>query len=142
MLLIVAGAAGLYYWNLSRAATNLTFFPGNVTGVSLTGLSPTVFAEIIVQNTNNASFTLNSLSASVLSDSTLIGNISNFTPVQIPGNSQATIPITLSLQPLTLVNELIGIITGGVGQRTLAINGTVNANGIQSPFTLQYKVGV
>jgi LEA14-like dessication related protein len=140
--LIIAGAAGLYFWNLQRAASNLTFVPGNITSFSLNGISPVVYVDLIVQNTNNVSFTINSLSGSVLTDSSNIGNISNFTPVLVPGNSQGVIPLTLVLQPIGIVSEIISIITGGVGSKTLRIKGTVNANGIQSPFDVPYKVGV
>lgn len=142
VLLVLGGAAALYYANLSRAAGNLTYFPGNVTGFSLNGISPVIYAELVVQNTSNVSFTINSLAASVLTDSTLIGNVSNFTPVEIPGNRQGVIPLTLQLQPLALVNDIIGIITGGNGSKNLIITGSVNANGIQAPFSLSYKLGV
>ena len=142
VLLVLGGAAALYYVNLSRSAGNLNYLPGNVTGFSLSGISPIIYADLIVQNTSNVTFTINSLSANVLTDSTRIGNLANFTPVQIPGNSQGVIPLTLQLEPLTLVNDIIGIITGGSGKKNLIIQGTVNANGIQAPFSLSYKLGV
>lgn len=134
--------AGVYFWNLYRAAGNLVFFPGNITGFSLNGLSPTIQAEMIVQNTNNISFTVMSIAASVSSNGTMIGNVSNFSPFQIPGNSQATIPLTLVLQPIALVNNIIGIITGGVGGSEIQITGSLNADGIQAPISLTYKIGV
>lgn len=142
VLIYLAIAAGLYIWNLGRAASNLNYFPGNITGYSIQGFSPAVYIELIVQNTNNVSFTLNSLAGNVFTDGTLIGNISNFMPVEIPGNSQVPIPLTLTLQPMGLVNEIIEIITGGVGGRDIRIQGSVNANGFQEPFSIDYKVGV
>lgn len=142
ILLLLAGAGALYLWNLSRAAGNLTFFPGSITGLSLSGTSPVITCELIVQNTSNVSFTINSMVASVYADDTLIGNISNFTPVAINGNSQGTIPLTLELLSISIVNDIIGIITGGVGKQVITVRGTVNANGIQSGFSLQYKMGV
>lgn len=134
--------AGVYFWNLYRAAGNLVFFPGSITGLSLDGLSPVIQAEMIVQNTNNVSFTVMSIAASVTSNGTLIGNVSNFSPFQIPGNSQATIPLTLVLQPIALVNNIIGIVTGGSGKTELQISGSLNADGIQAPIALTYKLGV
>lgn len=134
--------AGVYFYSLYHAAANLIFFPGNITGFSLNGLSPTLQAELIVQNTNNVSFNVMSIAASVTSNGTLIGNVSNFSPFQIPGNSQATIPLTLVLQPIAIVNNIIGIITGGSGQTELSITGSLNADGIQAPISLTYKLGI
>jgi hypothetical protein len=142
VLLLLAGAAGLYFWNLSKAAGNLIYFPGNITGFRLDGISPVIYVDLIIQNTNNVSFTINSLAGNVLSDSTVIGNIANFTPIEVAGNSQTEIPLTLVLQPIAIVGDLIAIITGGVGKRNLQVHGTVNANGIQEGFDLNYNIGV
>lgn len=134
--------AGLWFTNLYRAAGNLQFFPGNITGLSLSGLSPQLTAELIVQNTNNVSFTVFSIAASVSSNGTLIGNVSNFQPIQIPGNSQAVIPLTLILQPIALVNNIIGVVTGGSGNTKIQIQGSLNADGIQAPIDLTYQIGL
>lgn len=142
MLAALGVLAGVYFYSLYHAASNLIFFPGNITGFSLNGLSPTLQAELIVQNTNNTSFNVMSIAASVTSNGTLIGNVSNFSPFQIPGNSQATIPLTLVLQPIAIVNNIIGIITGGSGQTELSITGSLNADGIQAPISLTYKLGI
>jgi hypothetical protein len=142
LLAILAGAAGLYLWSKGRAATNLLFFPGNITGFSLNGIYPVLYINLLVQNTNNTSFHLNSLAGNVTSNGTQIGNISNFTGVEIPGNSQINVPITLTLQPLTLVNDIIGIITGGSGSRDLKLDAVANVDGVQATFSLSYKLGV
>lgn len=139
---IVAGIAGLYFWNLKSAASNLTWFPGNITGFSLSGYSPTITADLIVQNTSNVDFTIHSLAGNVTSDGTIIGNISSFSSVPIPANSQGSIHLILTLQPLGVVNDIISILTGGNGQRNMVVQGTVNANGVQVAFMLPYKVGV
>lgn len=142
-LLVTLGlVAVLYFGNLYRAASNLVFFPGRITGFSIQGFSPEITAELIVQNTNNISFYVTSLAASVTSNGTLIGNVSNFTPVTIAGNSQTTIPLLLILQPLALTNNIIGIITGGSGSTEIKISGQLNADGIQAPIDLVYKIGV
>jgi LEA14-like dessication related protein len=142
VLIALGVVAGLYFFNLQRAAGNLVFFPGNITGFSLNGPSPTITAELVVQNTNNISFTIQSVAASVSSNGTLIGNVSNFLPVTVPGNSQAVIPLTLVLQPIALVNNIIGIITGGSGNSQVQIKGSLNADGIQAPISLTYKIGL
>lgn len=141
-VLILAGFAGLYLWNLGRAAGNLIYSPGNITGLSLSGFSPVITADLVVQNTSNITFTISSLAGNVTADGTQIGNISNFTPVIVPPNSQGVVPLTLILQPLGIVNELVSIIAGGVGKRDILIQGSVNANGSQFAFNVAYKVGV
>jgi late embryogenesis abundant protein len=141
VLVVLAGAAGLYFWNLARAAGNLIYFPGNITGFRLDGISPVFYVDLIIQNTNNVSFTINSLAGNVLSNSTVIGNIANFTPIEVAGNSQTAVPLTLVLQPIAIVGDLIAIITGGVGKRDIQVHGTVNANGIQEGFDLIYNIG-
>lgn len=140
-LAIVAGVAGIWLWNLSRAVNNLTYIPDNITGFSL-GPPPLLTTGLIVQNTSNIDFTVHSISANVTTDGTLIGYISDFTPVTIPANSQRSVPLTLILQPLGVVNTIISIINGGVGSRNIAVDGTMNASGVQLPLSLSWKVGV
>lgn len=142
VVLLLAGAGAVYLWNLSKAAANLIYSPGDITGFRLDGISPVLYVDLVIQNTNNVSFTINSLAGSVLSNDTVIGNISNFTPIQVPGNAESVLPLTLKLQPIGLVGDIISIITGGVGNRDLRIKGTVNANGIQEGFELIYKIGL
>lgn len=141
VLLLLGVVAGVYFYNLYRAADNLVIFPGTITGFSLSGITPEITATLVVQNTNNISFTISSIAASVTSNGTFIGNVSNFTPVEIAGNAQTTIPLTIQLQPIGLVNTLIGIITGGSGSMEITISGSLNANGIQAPINLPYKLG-
>lgn len=137
---LLAGLAGLYLWNLSRAASNLIYLPGSITGFNL--LPPIVYLEILIQNTSNVDFTINSMAANVTCDGTLVGNVSEFVPILIPANSQGAIPITLTFMPLGLVNEIIEIISGSAnGFKNIEIKGSVNANGIQQAFLIPYKIG-
>lgn len=139
-ILLLGGAAGLYLWTLSKAAGNLIYLPGSFTGFEW-GLSPEISATLIVQNTSNLSFTINSIAANVLSDGTQVGNVKSFVPTEIPSNSEAAVPIILTMQPIGIVNEIISIMTGGVGGRTVVISGSVNANGLQQAFSVEYKLG-
>jgi len=142
-LLVALGVVGgLYFFNLYRAAGNLVMFPGNIIDFYFDGATPVLRVNLIVQNTNNVSFTVASIAATVSANGSMIGIVSNFTPVVIPGNSQAAIPLTLTLQPIALVNSIIGIVTGGAGQQDIVIKGSLNADGIQAPIDLTYKLGV
>lgn len=140
VLLVLGGLAVAYFWNLSNAVNNLQFYPGDITGFDL--LPPTLYVNLNVQNTSNITFTINSLAASVTSDGTLIGNISDFTPVVISANGQGAIPLTVRLLPIGIANDIISIYNGGSGNRTITINGSVNANGTQQSFSLSFKIGI
>lgn len=141
-LLLIGGGVLLYLWNTSRSAANLNYFPGNITGFSLQGLSPVITVDLIVQNTSNVDFTINSLSGNATTDNILIGNIADFTPTLVPANSQRAIPLTLTLFSLGIVDNIINALQGGSVHKTILVQGTVNANGAQVPISLQYNVGV
>lgn len=140
-LLLLAGAVWLYTSTVTKAAGNLIFVPGNITNIELQGISPVVVVNLIVQNTSNVDFTLNSLAATITSDGTQIGNVSNFHAVAIPGNSQTAVPLNLTLLPLGIVDNLIQAFYGGFVKKEFIIDGSVNANGQQVPLTLIFKVG-
>lgn len=140
-LLLLIGAAWLHTSTLTKAAGHLLFVPGNITNIGLEGMYPVVVADLIVQNTSNVNFTLNSLAGSVTSDGTLIGNISNFTAVSIPGNSQTAVPLHLSLFPLGIVDNIIQAFYGGFQRKEFVIDGSVNANGQQVPLKIIFKIG-
>jgi len=142
-LLLIGGIAGLYFWNLKRAAENLQYIPGRILNLALNAGSPQITVELIIQNTSNVDFTINSLAGNVTANGTLIGNVADFMPVIVPANNQGSLPLTLTLQPLGIVNQIIAILSGNnSGQVTFDVAGAVNANGIQQPFTLNYKVGM
>lgn len=140
-LLLIAGGIWLYTSTVTKAAGNLIFVPGNITNIGLAGISPVVVADLLIQNTSNVDFTLNSLAANVTSDGTLIGNVSNFSAVSIPGNSQTAVPLHLTLLPLGIVDNIIQAFYGGFTKKEFVVDGSVNANGQQVPLKLIFKIG-
>ena len=141
-LLLIGGAVALYGYNQYRAGGNLNFFPGPVTDMSFEGMNPVATAQLLIQNTSNVSFTIYSLSGSVTLNGTMIGNISDFTPVTIAGNSEGYIPLKLRLLLLTIVQNLINAFGGGAIKENLQVTGTVNANGIQVPLSITYQISI
>ena len=140
-LLLLGGAAFLYIFTTSRAAGHLTFYPSNITGMSL-DFSPEIYATLLVQNTSNSEFTIYSLSANATTDNTLVGNVSNFIPVTIPANSEHELPLTIRLLPLTIVQNFLDALRNHGMNTTFQLEGTVNANGVQIPLSLTYKIAV
>lgn len=141
-ILIIAVAFGLYAFTNARAANNLQFFPGNVTGLSIDGINPIATADILIQNTSNVEFTINSFSASVYSNGTLVGNISDFTPDIVHPNSETPYPVTIRFLSLSIIDEIYNAVTTRSIQRNLDIKGTVNANGQQWPVEITYALGL
>lgn len=140
-LLLIGGAVGLYFYTKGRAAGRLTFYPGNVTGMAFDGPNPIATVELVVQNTSNTSLHINSLAGNVFSNNYLVGNISNFQGVVIPGNSQRSIPVNIRFMLLGIVNDIIEAFQTGNFRHDLVIEGTVNAEGLAVPLQLNYKIG-
>lgn len=140
-LLLLGGFTLLYFGNKAYSAGNLTFFPHRFTGMAFEGITPVATIELIVQNTSNTDFTLNSLSGNVLVQNTLVGNVGNFSPVYIPGNSETVIPLKIRFLLISLVDDIIAAFQTGHFDKELVFDGTVNANGVQVPLNLTYKIG-
>lgn len=140
-LLLTGIAAFLYLGNRARSIANLTFFPHGVSGMAFEGMNPVAYLDILVQNPSNVSIDINSLSGNVLADGTLVGNVSNFTPVALAGNSEAVVRVKVRLQLLGLVNDIISAFQAGHLQKNLAIDGTANVDGVQYPLNLTFQIG-
>ena len=140
-LLLLGGAALLYIGNQARSVANLTFFPNGITGMAFEGLSPVAYLSVLVQNTSNVAIDLNSLSGSVLVDNTLVGNISNFSPIRINANAETVMPLKVRFAILGIVNDIIQSFQQGNFQKNIVLEGTVNANGVQVPLTLTFQIG-
>lgn len=141
-LLLIGAAAGLYIWNTTHAAGNLVYKPGDVTGMNFSLTNTVATVDLIVQNTSNVDFTINSLAGNAFTDGTLIGNVSNFTPVIVAGNSQGAIPLTIELYNISVVDQIISAFQNRFQKKELELEGTVNANGFQERFNLTYTVGL
>lgn len=140
-LLLMGGMAALYAWNTSRSAANLNYFPGNITNMGFSGINAVATAQLIIQNTSNVDFTINSVAGNAFTDNTLIGNIENFQPVVIPGNSQAAVPLNITLLSISLIDQIISAFQNGFQKKQIKIQGTFNANGVQLPLDITYQVG-
>lgn len=141
LLLAAAAGVGYWLWRKSTAAGSLVFSPGNVTSMDFVRASPVITFQIIAQNTSGTDLMLNSLAGNITSNGSLIGNVSNFFPTPIPGNSSTPITLTASLQVLGIVNDLIKAFQYNNIQQNLQLTGYANVNGIQAPLNLQMTVG-
>lgn len=140
-ILLLAAGFGIWFFTQARAGGNLLFFPGNITGISLSGINPIAQVELLIQNTSNVQFEIRSLAANATSNNTLIGNVANFTPVIVPANSQVVYALTIRFLTLSLLDDIINAINTGSIRREIKISGTANANGQQVPIDITYVIG-
>ena len=141
-------AAGLFILNmLSRkaAAGTLNIYQGAVKGISWEGLTPVITVGIIVSNTSNQTFNINSLAGSMTTITNgknyVIGSASSFTRQSILPNSQTTVWIDVKLSIIGVVADIFNIIQYGNYEQALTFNGYVNVDGLQVPVNFNYKVG-
>ena len=139
--LVVVGVlfAGLYYWNLARTGANIVWANCNFKSIQI-GITPVINASLVAQNTGNATLNINSLAAVVTSNGYQVGNVSSFTVTPILPNSQTEVPITISLQLIGVVSDIINVFNTGVREQELSIDGHANINGIQIPVNVKMKL--
>lgn len=137
---LLAGAWFLF-GRKAVAASNLTFYPGQVLNMQFLGATPILTVSVQVQNTSSAQLIVNSFSGNVTSNGTLIGNVYNFSPITILPNSQQMVPVTLQLNATGIVNDIVNIFTSGSSRQQLTVNASANVEGIQVPISLNFQVG-
>jgi len=142
-ILLYGGLAafGILLFSKVRALGNLVINPGNVVSMGFANAVPVAEFTIVVQNTSSASITINSFAGNVFSNQTLIGNVYNFQPVYIPGNSQTPISVYVEFKALGIVNDLIRSFQYNNFSQQLQVSGFANVLGIQLPVNLNFSVG-
>jgi hypothetical protein len=140
-LLLIGGAVGVYYLTRAKAAGRLNFYPGQVQGMAFDGFTPMAYLDFIVQNTSNADIAVNSIAGNAYSNGYLIGNISNFQGVVVSGNAETVVPVTVRLNLLGVVNDLMNAWQTGNFKQEIVINGRANAEGFSVPINLKFTVG-
>lgn len=136
---------GLNFLLKGRALKNLVFAPGSVQDIAFEGANPIIRVSAIVQNTNSVGFTINSMAGNVFSDdagsAVLVGNIYNFTPLLIPGNSQSVIILNIRLFPLGLSNLIAQAIQYKNFTKNIHVDAAVNIDGLQFPLEIDFVAG-
>jgi hypothetical protein len=126
-----------------KAAGTLNFIPGNIKGLYWDGMNPYLTVGVIVQNTSNYAYTLNSIAGNVFSTQNgqryNLGNFSYFAPQKVFANSQSTVYVDLRFGLIGVVSDIINSITSGIAQ-TIEMSGNGNVDGIQVPINFKYNV--
>lgn len=139
-LLIIGAGVAAYFYLRARAAGRLLFFPGNVQGMAFEGATPVAYLDFIVQNTSNADIVLNSVAGNAYANGYLVGNISQFQPQVIRGNSEIRFPVSVRFMLIGIVNDIITAFQTGSFHQDIQIEGTANAEGIPVRLDLKFNV--
>lgn len=91
--------------------------------------------NFIIQNITNVTANLNALTGSVYVNGTVVGTLSNFTPVSIPATSQVSINVNLAVSILGLSSQILQLIQGGGA--TVEVKGNMNVDSLIIPFDEQ-----
>jgi hypothetical protein len=140
LALIAGGAFVLSKMATANVASRLNFVLGGIS-TSFSGINPIVTVNLIVQNPTSGSFTVNSIVGNVLVNGALIGNISMFTPVQIPANGQVPLPLNILLNPVQVLTDVLNLLAGTAGSQVVVIvQGTANVDNLTIPIAIQYNL--
>lgn len=142
--IIALGAVGLIVavlYSKANAAGTLLFRPGRVSNIYFDGAAPVIELTLAVQNTSSTGFVLESMAGNILSDNYIIGNFSNFTPINIAANNETVIPLRIRLGLFGLVQDLISAFTTGTFTRRVRLQGFVNAGFVRAPLDVAFEIG-
>jgi hypothetical protein len=135
------GLIALVMFGKVRAASTLLILPGSVSALAYENGSPVIDLSLIVQNTSTLGFTIESLAGQVFFNNTYVGNVSNFVPVHVAGNSQTVVPVRLKLFILGAVNEITKAIIYKNAERVIQLRGYVNAGLFRAPVEVSFTIG-
>jgi hypothetical protein len=140
-LLVGLGLFVAYQVYRLKAVGNLLFFPGSVTSLGVNGATPEITMSLIAQNTSSVPIEVDSLAGNIYANNTLIGNISSFVPMVIPGNSQTAILVTAQLQTLGIVTDIINAFQNKTFSQNILVKGFANVQGVQVPLDIPMTMG-
>lgn len=96
--------------------------------------------ELLIQNTSNQDYTLNSMAGNLYANGTLVGNLSVFNPVSIKRNSQTILDVQIKMLLIGMLDNIIDAITNGAYKVTLELDSYANVDNLQIPVDITYKV--
>lgn len=140
LLLPIAALIGVTLMAQKRAAGFLNFIFRGV-AFAMDGVYPILRLNIGIQNPSNEQFVVRSLVGQLLCNGDNIGNVSTFQTVVVNPNSEAVLPVFVRLNPISIVSDIITLISGGGGlSQTIRLKATVNVNNMAAPVDITYKI--
>lgn len=137
-MLLIGGLVGLNYLLKGRALGNLIFTAGQIQSIDMQGATPIIRFTMTVQNTNSVGVVLQSIAGNIFTSDagklTLIGNISNFQPTPIPGNSESILLLNCRCNLVGIINDIISAFQYKNLQKNIQVQAVANIDGLQ--FTI------
>jgi hypothetical protein len=142
---VLLAAGGLLLYSLLRKGAGvgtLNFFADKVRSIDFDGLTPVMVIGLGVQNTSNQSYTLRSFAGNLWANGNYIGNLSSFSSVTIPPNSQRVVFITARLALIGIVNDVINAFQNKNFSQLVEVKAMANVDSLQVPVNIKYQVGL
>jgi len=139
-----AGLLALLLWGFTKKATGanrLNFYFNRIESLTLDKLTPVLTFTVLLQNTSDDSYTINSIAGNIYCNNILIGNVSMFNSFTIAPSGQNVLSLTSRLNSAGIINDLIKAIQYGQFSQKITFDGYANIDNYQLPFTIDYTVG-
>lgn len=141
LLLAAGGILAYSLYRKSAAAGDLVFFPKGIRALKFEGATPVLEMNLGVGNTSNQSFTIQGLAGNLYTNNTYIGYVSNFNAITIPPRSETLLPISIRLNLIGAVSQLIEGLTNGTWSQDLELDMKTNVDNLVVPVVIKYKIG-
>lgn len=123
------------------ALGTLNFYAGAVSNLTFENSRPVFTLGLVVQNTSNQSFTINSVAGDLYANNNEVGNVSGFITQHINANSETTIYLKIRMNLLSIVNNLVTAFTTGNIKQQVKLEAMANIDSLQVPINLSYTIG-
>lgn len=137
-LLVAAGAAYYFYRKYSVGKNARFYFK------SVAVKNKKLQLSIAAQNPTSSTIKLNSLAGEVYANNKLVSNVSSFTPLTIPGNSETVLTFTVVPNVGGVINLVSSLVKNLVRKEkvglAIKLDGTANVDGMALPLNLTYNV--
>jgi Late embryogenesis abundant protein len=91
--------------------------------------------NFLIQNVTNVTANLNAITGAVYVNGTMVGTLTNFTPVAIPATSQVSINVNLQVSVLGALSQAVSLIQSGADDGvTIEVKGNMNVDSLVIPF--------
>lgn len=137
----IGGVIAYHFWEKSRAAKAMNFFPAGVQQIKFDGATPVITLALSAHNASSQEMTVNAVDLNLTANGTYVGNASSFVPQTILANSQTTVFVDIRLSLLSVVNDIIKAFQYGNFSQVIRLTGVANVDNIQVPIDMNFTVG-
>ncbi len=139
-IVLLAGGGFLAYkaYQSKQSAGTLNFYPASLKSLSFDGITPVLSVGVAVQNPSNQNYQVRAIVGNLYANGNLIGNVSNFTVVNVAAAAQTIYPLQIRLSLLGIVQNIIDAFNGNGLHVNAELQANANVNGFVVPIKIQY----